>query len=94
MDRNLAARDIANRMNRMGYKPGPLKAREITKWREKMMESSPQDLAVKRYRLALNWVKDLAPAKGAAFLLSNLPEIHPGNFPKAGQTPDGSTGAR
>jgi hypothetical protein len=90
MDRDLAARNIARRLNEMGYGPGRLTAVQLAKWREKMMtERAAENLAVQRYELALKCVQELEPAEAARFLLSNLPILHPMYFP-SGQFPSPS----
>jgi len=82
IDRELAARDIAVQLNKMGHKP-TLTAKEIMKWRERIMAGDPLgNLALQRYQIALRQVKGAEPKRGAADLLANLPPMHLGNFPR------------
>jgi hypothetical protein len=78
----VAARDIDRRLGELGYGPGRVQHTQIAKWREKMMEGGVGNLAVQRYRLALELVKAMQPVEGARFLLSNLPTLYPGQFSK------------
>jgi hypothetical protein len=83
MDRDLAARNIARRLSEMGYGPGKVTAVQVAKWREKMMtERAAENLAVQRYELALEWVKDMQPTAAVKFLLDHLPILHLAHFPK------------
>jgi beta-lactamase class D len=83
IDRNVAARKIATRLNEMGYGDEKLSAGQVAKWREKMMtESAAENLAVQRYQLSLELVKTTEPAAAVKFLLDNLPILHPAHFPK------------
>lgn len=85
ISRELAARDIAGRLNKLGYRLGRLSHVKLEKWREKMMtESVLENLAVQRYQLALRLVKDMKPDEAATFLLQNLTALYPAEFPKKG----------
>ena len=53
------------------------------KWREKMMEGLPSEsFAVARYRLALQWVKNLEPRAAVDFLLRSLIDLMVTENPK------------
>jgi hypothetical protein len=78
----VAARDIERRLGELGYQPGRIQHNQIAKWREKMMEGGVGNLAVQRYRLALQLVKAMQPIEGTRFLLDNLPKLSPGQFSK------------
>jgi hypothetical protein len=78
----VAARDIERRLGELGYGPGRIQHNQIAKWREKMMEGGVGNLAVQRYRLALDLVKAMQPVEGTRFLLGNLPALSPGQFSK------------
>jgi hypothetical protein len=85
MGREAAARNIAGRLSKLGYRLGRIPHVKIAKWREKMMSESPsENLAVQRYELALKLVKDLEPNKAAEFLLDSLRTLCPAEFPKKG----------
>ena len=85
MSRELAARDIAARLSKLGYRLGRIPHVKIAKWREKMMtESRRENLAVQRYELALELVKELEPDKAVEFLLKNVQTLSPAEFPKKG----------
>jgi hypothetical protein len=78
----VAARDIERRLGELGYHPARIKHNQIAKWREKMMEGGVGNLAVQRYKLALQLVKAMQPIEGTRFLLGNLPLLYPGQFSK------------
>jgi hypothetical protein len=85
MDRELAARDIAGRLSKLGYRLGRLPHVKIQKWREKMMaEPAAENLAVQRYLLALTLVEGKEPSEAANFLLANAAALSPAEFPKKG----------
>jgi hypothetical protein len=83
----VAARDVERRLAELGYGPGRIQHTQIAKWREKMMEGGIDNLAVQRYRLALDLVKTMQPVEGTRFLLSNLPTLCPGQFSKKPTAP-------
>jgi hypothetical protein len=84
--RDDAADEIANRLNRMGYRHPSgdrIEGSQVAKWREKMMtERAAENLAVARYQLALERVKGMEAAEAAKFLLSNMPALYPPKIPK------------
>lgn len=82
-----AAREVASRLSRLGYRLGRIPHGRIAKWREEMMrESARENLAVQRYQHALKAVKEMGMDATAAvsFLLGNLPLLYPAEFPKKG----------
>jgi hypothetical protein len=85
IDRELAARDIAGRLSKLGYRLGRLPHVKIQKWREKMMaEPAAENLAVQRYFHALRLVEGKEPSEAANFLLANAAALYPAEFPKKG----------
>jgi hypothetical protein len=82
-ERELAARDIAGRLSKLGYRLGRLPHVKIQKWREKVMiEPTAKNLAVQRYLLALRLVQGKEPNEAAKFLLHNAAALYPAEFPK------------
>ena len=56
---------------------------QVAKWREKMRtERAAENLAVARYQLALQQVKDMDPAEGVKLVLANIPALYPPKIPK------------
>ena len=86
MTRAQAAKDVARRLSRMGYKHPSgkeIKPAQIVDWREKMMtELAAENRAVGRYQTALYWVKDEEPQAALTFLLNALPGVSPARNPK------------
>jgi hypothetical protein len=82
MNLDLAARDVKRRLVALGYRDGKIEHKQITKWRQKMMEGDVESRGVQRYRLALEWVRALGPVEGAGFLLGHLPALHRVGFTK------------
>jgi hypothetical protein len=86
ISRNDAARDIASRLTKLGYRDSSgnrFTGAQIAKWREKMMtERAAENMAVARYQLALEWVKAKETCEAVEFLLRSMPAFHPPNFPK------------
>ena len=86
MTRAQAAKDVARRLSRMGYKHPSgkeIKPAQIVAWREKMMtELAAENRAVGRYQTALYWVKDEEPQAALTFLLNALPGVSPARNPK------------
>jgi len=81
MDRERAAREVARRLSKLGYRRGNISYSNIAKWREKMMtERAAENLAVQRYELGLQSVKDMEPGKALKLLVDNLPTLHPAEF--------------
>lgn len=81
-----AGREVASRLVRMGYRDqsgNRISGSQIAKWREKMMtERAAEHLAVARYQLALEQVKEKDPAEAAKFILANIPALYPPQIPK------------
>jgi hypothetical protein len=86
MSRNEAAREIAKRLSRMGYKHSagkPITAARVAKWRDKMTtELATENLAVARYEVALKWVIGMETPAAVEFLLDSLTDLFPPDFPK------------
>ncbi len=81
-----AGREVASRLVRMGYRDqsgNRISGSQIAKWREKMTtERAAENLAVKRYQLALAQVKGKDTAEAAKFILANMPALYPPQIPK------------
>jgi hypothetical protein len=86
MKREGAARDIARRLTRMGYRSNEgdeFTASQIAKWREKMMtERAAENRAAAQYQLALETVKSMDGNVAVNFLMESMPQLYPANFPK------------
>jgi hypothetical protein len=86
MRREGAARDIARRLTRMGYRSNAgdeFTASQIAKWREKMMtERAAENRAAAQYQLALDTVKSMDGNVAVNFLMDCMPQLYPANFPK------------
>lgn len=86
MSLDLAARDIATRLRRLGYPAGRISHRNIAKWREKMMtERAAENLGVQRYQLALKSTRQMTANEAVTFLLNSLTTLSAGEFPKKGR---------
>jgi hypothetical protein len=81
-----AARDIARRLTRMGYRSSAgdeFTASQIAKWREKMeTERAAENRAAAQYQLALETVKSMDSNVAVNFLMDSMPQLYPANFPK------------
>jgi hypothetical protein len=86
MKREGAARDIARRLTKMGYRSNEgneFTASQIAKWREKMMtERAAENRAVAQYQLALDTVKSMDGNVAVNFLMDSMPQLYPASFPK------------
>ena len=85
MSRDAAARSIARRLTRMGYRNSSgaeITGSQLMKWREKMMTELPaENRAAAQYQLALKTVKPMERAEAVEFLMNSMPALYPPNFP-------------
>jgi hypothetical protein len=84
--RDEAARDVAQRLSRMGctHPSGKsITGAQIAKWRETMMtERAAENQAVARYEQVLQWASDKPALEAVALILDSLTDLSPVNFPK------------